>query len=141
MALSQEKQTRRKSIGVLPIEKGEITPLSQKERIMKILKVTEEEAQEILDCDKEIDRGNRVYFDLDKETEKQAIKLANTDTHKSNGNRKVARKENQSKKTIMNDIIEALRHYDNFTIVNQERKATFTFGPDAFEVTLTQKRK
>ena len=41
--------------------------MTQKERIMRNLGCTEAEADEILDMDKEIDRGNRVYFDMTKE--------------------------------------------------------------------------
>ena len=55
---------------------------TQKERIMRILKVSEEEADEILEYDKRIDRGERVEYDLPPELEKMAKKFANVTTHK-----------------------------------------------------------
>ena len=43
---------------------------------MRRLGMTEEEIEDILRCDKEIDRGKRMDFDLDPETEKMAKKYA-----------------------------------------------------------------
>lgn len=53
---------------------------TQKERIMRVLDVSAEEADEILKADKAIDRGERVPFDLSPEKEKLAKKFANVDT-------------------------------------------------------------
>ena len=114
---------------------------TQKEKIMRILNITSQEADEILACDKEIDRGHRVYFDLSVEDEKRAIKMANADTHKSTGTRKRTVKENPAKQVIMQAVISALQGYDNFTVDNPERKVSFSYGENDFEVTLTQKRK
>jgi hypothetical protein len=55
---------------------------SQKEKLMRILGCTEAEAEDIIASDKAIDKGERVYFDLDVETEKQMKKYINVDTHK-----------------------------------------------------------
>ena len=46
---------------------------TQKQKIMRVLGVTEAEADEILACDKKIEQGKeRMDFDLDPETEKMA---------------------------------------------------------------------
>ena len=45
-------------------------------QFMKVFNVTREEAIEMIECDKAIDRGERVYFDLPKEQEKEAKKWA-----------------------------------------------------------------
>jgi hypothetical protein len=42
---------------------------------MRRLGMTEEEIADVLQCDKEIDRGKRMDFDLDPETEKMAKKF------------------------------------------------------------------
>lgn len=50
------------------------------EKLMKTLDITREEALDIIEQDKAIDKGKPTYFDLDKETEKQAKKYANVTT-------------------------------------------------------------
>ena len=53
---------------------------TQKEKLMRVLGCTEAEAEDIIASDKAIDKGERVYFDLDPETEKQAKKMINVRT-------------------------------------------------------------
>ena len=122
---------------------------NQKERIMKVLGVSAEEADEIMAYDKAIDRGERVAFDLDPEKEKEAKKFANVKDHK----RPVAykwdkrpRKENATKKGIIDELFQFLTEnsefaYKNVTILNKERQISFGLGEDTFELTLVQKRK
>ena len=47
---------------------------SQRDRIMRLLKVSSAEADEILASDRAIDRGERTEFDLSPEQEKLAKK-------------------------------------------------------------------
>ena len=56
---------------------------SQVERIMRNLKCSKEEAEQIIADDKAIDRGERMAFDLSPEAEKQAKKYANTGTRQT----------------------------------------------------------
>ena len=49
----------------------------QIEKLMKALDCTEEEAKDIIEQDYKIDHGERVYFDLSKEQEKEAKKFGN----------------------------------------------------------------
>lgn len=113
----------------------------QKENIMKNLGLTEAEADELLAYDKRIDRGERVEFDLPPELEKQAKKMANVTTHKSSGKRSRTKKENPTKREIINLVYAALGQYDNVNIENPERIIAFSVGDDNFTITLTQKRK
>ena len=53
---------------------------TQVERIMRNLKCSRAEAEDILAEDKKIDRGERVDFDLDPQAEKAAKKYANAGT-------------------------------------------------------------
>ena len=118
-----------------------------KDRVVELmaqLKCTREEALEIIECDKAIDRGERVYFDLDPEAEKQAKKYANTGTRQTNGQKtERKRKENPTKATIIAEISEFLteKGYEMVEITNKERQIAFKVGENAYELTLVQKRK
>ena len=117
---------------------------TQKEKLMRLLDITEAEAEDIIATDKAIDKGERVYFDLDLETEKQAKKMVNVETHKK-ADAKVprTRKENPTKATIISEISAFLieNGYESIEITNKERQIAFKVGEDLFELTLVQKRK
>ena len=117
---------------------------TQVERIMSGLKCSKEEALEILECDKAIDRGERMPFDLDPETEKQAKKFANVGTRATDGKKtERKRKENPTKATIISEIARFLTEngYENVEITNKERQIALKSGENSFELTLVQKRK
>ena len=117
---------------------------SQIERIMNGLKCSREEAEQILADDKAIDRGERMSFDLDKETEKQVKKWANTGTRQTNGEKtERKRKENPTKATIIAEIANFLteKGYEMVEITNKERQIALKVGENAFELTLIQKRQ
>lgn len=121
--------------------------MTQKERIMRNLGCTEAEADEILAMDKEIDRGNRVYFDMTKEEEKAAKKLANVTEHKKKSTiyefKKRERKPNEEKGSLIMTLFEFLQtiKVDNPTVTNKERQIAFSVGDNDYELTLVQKRK
>lgn len=126
---------------------------TQKERIMRILSVSAEEADEILKADKAIDRGERVPFDLSPEQEKMAKKFANVDTKKRKAPtvynldaRGKARKENPTKASIIAELAKFLTETSEnacemVEITNKERQIAFKIGENAYELTLVQKRK
>ena len=117
---------------------------SQIERIMNGLKCSREEAEQILADDKAIDRGERMSFDLDKETEKQAKKWANTGTRAvASEKTERKRKENPTKASIISEIANFLTEngYDSVEITNKERQIALKVGENAFELTLVQKRQ
>lgn len=117
---------------------------SQIERIMNGLRCSREEAEQILADDKAIDRGERMSFDLDKETEKEAKKWANTGTRQTNGVKtERKRKENPTKASIIAEIANFLTEngYDSVEITNKERQIALKVGENAFELTLVQKRQ
>lgn len=118
---------------------------NQKQKIMELLGVSEEEALEILACDKAIDKGERTYFDLSPEEEKQAKKFANADTKKKTAKR-VTHKTNEAKLEIIAAISAFLSEnceldIENLEIVNKERLIHFAFGENEYDLTLIQKRK
>lgn len=121
---------------------------TQKENIMRVLGVSSEEADEILACDKEIDRGKRMEFDLDPETEKMAKKFANVTERKPTvyNFTKRERKANPTKGGIIAELATFLTENSGFAtenveITNKERQIAFKIGEDCFELTLVQKRK
>lgn len=114
---------------------------------MKALGCSEAEAEEIIQTDKAIDRGERVYFDLSPEQEKQAKKLINATTRKKPANYQFAKRErkaNPTKADIIQYLFDSLHEgYEcsDLEITNKERQLTFAIGEDKFELTLIQKRK
>ena len=117
---------------------------TQVERIMRNLKCTKAEAEEILAEDKKIDRGERVAFDLDPQAEKAAIKYANAGTRTAKED-KTARKapENPTKEGVITAIANFLTKngYNSVEITNKTRQIGFKIGEDAYEITLIAKRK
>lgn len=122
---------------------------SQKERIMRLLNVSAEEAEAIMQSDRAIDRGERVEFDLPPEQEKLAKKMANVQEHRRPTVYKFdkrQRKENATKKGIIDFLYKILTEneefaFENITITNKERQISFTIGEITFELTLVQKRQ
>ena len=116
-------------------------------KAMRRLGMTEEEIQDVLQCDKEIDRGKRMDFDLDPETEKMAKKYANVGTRKTPKNAEPKKKkENPTKAGIISEIAKFLAENSenackNVNITNAERQIAFTIGENSYEFTLVQKRK
>lgn len=105
------------------------------------------EAEQIIADDKAIDKGERMPFDLTKEQEKAAMKLANVKEHKKPAVYKwdkKTRKENPTKKELIEFIKTALDEYadlKDLTVVNAERQISFGLGDEKFELTLVQKRR
>ena len=115
----------------------------QKQKIMNALGCSEAEAEEIIQTDKAIDRGERMPFDLDKEKEKDAKKYVRTGTRQTNGQpTERKRKENPTKATIISEIARFLTEngYEMVEITNKERQIALKVGENAFELTLVQKR-
>ena len=123
---------------------------TQKEKIMRILDVTAEEADEIIAYDKEVDRTtDGLKYDIDKAVAKAALKEA----HKGHDRKptvykfdKRERKANPTKGGIIAELAKFLTENseyatENVEITNKERQIAFKIGEDAFELTLVQKRK
>ena len=122
---------------------------TQKEKLMRVLKCSAEEAEEIIQADKAIDRGERMPFDLSKEEEKAAIKYANTGERKKPtvyDFKPRERKANPTKGSIIAEIAKFLTENsenacENVEITNKERQIAFKIGENDYELTLVQKRK
>lgn len=124
---------------------------AQKEKLMRILNVSEEEAEKIIADDKAIDKGEKL-FELTDEQKKVAKKMSNFDSK----NRKKPmvldlkqpknRKENATKSGIIAELVTFFSEnsqfsVENLEILNKERQFTFKIGDETYEITLIQKRK
>ena len=115
--------------------------------------LTEAEIEDVIKSDEAIDKGEKVYFDLDPEKAKEAKKYAKAGTRKAptvykldNAEGKRSRKENPTKAGIIAEIAKFLvenseNACENVEITNKERQIAFKIGENAYELTLVQKRK
>lgn len=124
--------------------------LTQKQLIIKNLGLTEEEADELLMCDKAIDKGEKMPFDLTDEQQKVAKEMTVIKSHKVPKEKKPTvykfekkKTENTTKSSIIALIEELLTEngYEDVKITNKERLIAFKSGENDYEITLTQKRK
>ena len=117
--------------------------------IMRLLNCTEEEAIDVIETDKVIDKGGRTPYDLSKEEEKLAMKISGVNERKAksaDNKRGKVRAENPTKSGIIAEIAEYLKENcgfacENVEITNKERQIAFKCGENSYEFTLVQKRK
>ena len=121
---------------------------SQKEKIMRLLKCSAEEAESVIASDKIIDKGGRTEFDLSPEAEKEAKKFANSRERKRPtvyDFKKRERKANPTKGGIISELAKFLSDSsefcpENVEITNKERQIAFSVSGNRYELTLVQKR-
>lgn len=109
---------------------------------MRTLKCTREEAIQLIQDDKETDRGIAHEWDLSAEQMKNARKLANAGTRKVTTTTRT-RKENPVKQEIISTIYQCMSGYagaENVNIANAERTVDFTVDGVNYTVTLTAHR-
>ena len=116
------------------------------EEIMRLLDCTEEEAIDVIETDKIIDKGGRTKYDLPIEKEKEIRKIYAVKDRmakdKENSQRGKTRAENPTKAQIIADLADFLTENgkENVEITNKERMIAFSVGETNFELTLVQKR-
>ena len=117
----------------------------QIKRIMLGLKCSYDEAVEIYEDEKKVDK--MTMTELKNETGEEILKVMNEMTR--TGTRKTAtkttrtRKENTTKSAIISEIAKFLEEngYEAVNITNKERQIAFKVGENDYEFTLVQKRK
>lgn len=127
--------------------------LSEQEKLkfqgLKRLGLSDMEAYDVIDCDREIDRGIRQEFDLSPEEEKKAKKYANATTKKrppAYNFPKKQKKSNPTKASIITELAKFLAEQsenacENIEITNKERIIGFTIGEQHYTLTLIANRK
>lgn len=115
----------------------------QKERLMKILNCSEEQAIAIMTDDKRIDRGEKL-FELDPELEAGAKKARQAD-RKPTERKPREKKEDKDKQELIACFTESLADlrccagFDitDLTITNPEREFSFTMNGKKYKVVLS----
>ena len=104
---------------------------------MKSLGITREEAIQLIEDDRAIDRGAKM-FDLDPELEKGAKKARQADRKVSTTPVKREKKAKPEKAEICSAMMDGLKALgvDEFTINNPEREFVFTHNGTKYKVTL-----
>ena len=113
-------------------------------RNMQALKITRKEAEELVDDDEAVDRGEALPWDLTPEQMKNARKMANATTRKSSGKSERVKKVNLDKRLLITCLQEGLASMDGLealTCTNVERTLDFTFNGVSYTVSLTAHRK
>ena len=114
------------------------------QKIMKALGLTEQEAKEMLEADRKIDKGEKL-FELTPEQEKASKKARSTGTKKPTvynfDTAKKKRKECPDKQHLVNLLAEALgAECQKIEVTNKERAVTFEVNGTGHRLTLAAPR-
>ena len=108
-------------------------------KLMLLLKCTEEEALQIIEDDKKIDKGEKL-FELSPEQKKTEKKMRSTGTKSPtvyNFNKR-ERKADEDKKILLSRLAACVE--TDVEILNPEREFLFTYNGRKFKVTLSAPR-
>ena len=110
------------------------------QKLMKSLNISREEAIEVMEEDKRIDRGEKLY-ELDPELEKGAKKARQADRKQTTTKRE--KKPKPEKEEICSAMMDGLRALgvEDFEIINPEREFIFHKDGTKYKVTLACPRK
>lgn len=117
--------------------------MTEKEKLMKLLNISEAEAKELIAYDKKVESGKATEYDLTAEQKKVASDMAKTGTRVYNFTKKKEHKTNEVKADLIAFLAEKLNEWEaeNVEIANAERQICFSVGDNKYDLTLTQKRK
>lgn len=110
---------------------------------MEKLGISREEAIQLIEDDKAIDKGAKM-FELTKEQEQASKKARQTTGKVEKKTVKREKKADNEKSEIMsaiNDLLGSMEEVDNLEKVNEERETTFTFNGRKFKIVLSAPRK
>lgn len=110
------------------------------QKLMKSLNISRDEAIELMEEDKRIDRGEKLY-ELDPELEKGAKKARQADRKQTTTKRE--KKPKPEKEEICSAMMDGLRELgvEDFEILNPEREFIFHKDGTKYKVTLACPRK
>jgi hypothetical protein len=110
------------------------------QKLMKSLNISRDEAIELMEEDKRIDRGEKLY-ELDPELEKGAKKARQADRKQTTAKRE--KKPKPEKEEICSAMMDGLRELgvEDFEILNPEREFIFHKDGTKYKVTLACPRK
>lgn len=115
----------------------------QLQKIMAKLKVDKAEAEEILESDKRIDRGEKL-FELSPELEAGAKKARQADRKAPTERKPREKKVDNDKRELIEHLICSLEvsptNVRDVEIINNEREFTFTYNGKKYKVVLSAPR-
>lgn len=118
----------------------------QIQNLMDKLGISREDALQLIEDDKRIDKGEKL-FELTDEQKKNAKKVTNVGEKTKKTQKKAPNhKKNDTKALIISQLSEFLTQNaeivaENVEIVNEERQISFKIGELSYSLTLTQHRK
>jgi hypothetical protein len=118
---------------------------AQIEKLMKTLDISEEEALEVLESDRRIDKGEKL-FELTKEqakASKDARSIDRKPTVYKFDTSKRPKKENPSKQALIEILTKALSDYgvDSLEVTNPEREFGFSLDGVKYKIVMSCPRK
>ena len=100
--------------------------MTDKEKALKNLGLTDEEIADVVDTDRRIDKGEKL-FELPKELEQGAKKARMAGNCKGYTKTEKVKKVDEDKKFLIEKITDELSNYaEHFTIINAERELLLT---------------
>lgn len=114
--------------------------------LARVLNITEDEAREVQQTDKRIDRGEKL-FELPPELEAGAKKVRRADRKKVENVKREKKVDNDKRELIqyLESSLEDAHHrdmdLDDITITNPEREMEFTYNGIKYRLTLMRPRK
>ena len=112
--------------------------------MMNKLGLTREEAIELINDDKEVDRMTRmtdIQSDLTEEQKKASKKAKNVSRGVSEKSTKRKKKVDNTKKMLIETLKNSLEMATDFEILNDEREFTFIVNGEKFKVVLSKPKK
>ena len=119
---------------------------TQKEKLMRVLDISAEEAEQVMEHDRLVEQGKPTKYDLTAEQEKETRKYRQADRKPTVFKfTQRERKPNATKGGLISELFDFLSKHSDFEITNceitnKERQIAFSVGENNFELTLVQKR-
>jgi hypothetical protein len=107
--------------------------------LMESLKITREEAIQVIEDDKRIDKGEKL-FELPDELKAGAKKARSTGTRKTTGTTKKEKKVNNEKKNlieVMRSAVESEEMTESIVVNNDEREFIFVYNGTKYKVVMS----
>lgn len=108
----------------------------QMQRIMENLDCDEKTAKEIMETDKRIDKGEKL-FELPEELKQGAKKARMSGNTKGYTKAKREKKADPDKGKLIGDLLDGIGYAENVKIVNHEREFTFEYKGRKYKVVLS----
>ena len=110
--------------------------MTDKEKALKNLGLTDKEIADVIETDKRIDKGEKL-FELDKELEKGAKKARSAGNCNGYTKANRERKADPDKGKLIADLLDGIPYAENVEIANREREFTFEYKGKKYKVVLS----